>query len=91
MKRQVFCDDTTLLKVAVTLLLDTIDTRQVPVPLQAPLQPANVLPDAGLAVRVTLLPSVKDSEQSLPQLIPVGELVIVPLPEPDLLTVSLGC
>ena len=45
-----------LLNVAVTLRACVIDTAQVPVPLQAPLQPANVEPPAAAAVSVTLVP-----------------------------------
>ncbi len=55
---------------------------QVPVPEHAPLQPANVEPARGEADRVTLVPELKLDEQVLPQLIPVGLLVTVPLPVP---------
>jgi hypothetical protein len=41
------------LKVAVTLRAAVMATVQVPVPVQAPLQPAKTEPAAGLAVRVT--------------------------------------
>jgi hypothetical protein len=62
---------------------------QVPVPLQPPpLQPENVEPAAGVAVKVTAVPLVKPAEQVLPQEMPVGALVTVPLPAPALLTVS---
>ncbi len=44
------------LNVADTLLFEVIDTWQLPVPLQAPPQPLNVYPLAGLALRVTLVP-----------------------------------
>ena len=57
-------------------------TGHVPVPLQAgvppPLQPVNVDPGAGVAVRVTA--PLKDAEQVSPQLMPPGELVTVPVP-----------
>jgi hypothetical protein len=44
------------LKVAVTDLLAFIMMVQLPVPLQAPLQPAKVEPEAAVAVRVTEVP-----------------------------------
>ncbi|HEY7539868.1 MAG TPA: hypothetical protein VIF11_06990 [Methylomirabilota bacterium] len=53
-----------------------------------PLQPENVEPAAGVAVKVTAVPLVKPAEQVLPQEMPVGALVTVPLPAPALLTVS---
>jgi hypothetical protein len=43
--------------VAVTALSASIVSMQVPVPLQSPLQPANVESPAGVAVRVTDVPS----------------------------------
>ncbi len=45
-----------LLNVAVTLRAWVIDTVQLPVPVHAPLQPANVEPPAAAAVSVTLVP-----------------------------------
>jgi hypothetical protein len=76
-------------KVAVTLLAAFITTEQeVPVPLHVPLQPEKVEPEAGVAVRVTLVPLAKDALQVSPQLIPLGNEVTVPLPLPDLLMVS---
>jgi hypothetical protein len=60
----------------------------VPVPVQAPLQPVKVEPAAGAAVRVTMVPVVKEVEQVAPQEMPAGELVTVPLPAPALDTVS---
>jgi len=51
----------------------------------SPLQPANVEPEAGIAVRDTKVPEEYVSEQSVPQLIPKGLLVMVPLPLPPLL------
>ena len=78
---------TAVLKVAVTFLLASIVTIQLPVPEQAPDQPAKVEPEAGLAVKVTEVPEVYDSEQSEPQLMPAGLEVTVPEPKPDLVTV----
>jgi len=74
--------------VAVTARAALIVTLQAPVPVQAPLQPENVEPVAGAAVRVTAVPLVNDAEQVLPQEMPAGVLVTVPLPVPALVTVS---
>ena len=46
-------------------------------PLHAPLQPLKLYPVAGVAVRVTEVPEVYDSVQSVPQEMPVP--VMVPL------------
>ena len=45
-------------------------------------QPVNVEPEAGVAVRVTMVPEVNAWEQVGAQLIPAGELTTVPVPEP---------
>src|ERR687888_339247 len=63
-------------------------TVQVPVPVQAPLQPVNVEPAAAVAVSVTVVPSGKEAEQVAPQSIPAGELVTAPEPAPAFVTVS---
>ncbi|MBI3325008.1 MAG: hypothetical protein HYZ92_06975 [Candidatus Omnitrophica bacterium] len=77
-----------VLNVAVTLRLVVIETVQlVAVPLQLPDQPPKVEPEAVLAVRVTEVPLAKLALQVLPQLIPAGLLVTVPLPVPVLETV----
>ena len=78
------------LKVAVTFLDADMVTLQVPVPLQAPLQPAKVEFHFGLAVKVTTVLAGKSSAQSVPQEIPAGELVTVPLPVPSRLTVRVS-
>jgi hypothetical protein len=44
------------LKVAVTDWLAFMVTEQAAMPVQAPLQPANVEPEAGVAVRLTTVP-----------------------------------
>src|SRR5262247_4580445 len=75
-------------KVAVTDCAALIVTLQVPVPVQAPLQPVKVEPAAGVAVRVTTVPVVKEVEHVAPHVMPAGALVMVPLPAPVLLTVS---
>jgi hypothetical protein len=77
--------------VAVTLVAAESVTVQVPVPLHPPpLQPANVEPEAAAAAKVTLAPLVKPTEQAVPQLMPVGLLVTVPLPVPAGVTVSVA-
>jgi len=76
------------LKVAVTDLAALMVTVHVPVPLQAPLQPANVEPEAAAAVRVTEVPLLKFAVQVLGQLMPLGLLVTVPLPVPASVTVN---
>src|SRR5207245_6577693 len=74
--------------VAVTVVAAEIVTVQVPVPAQPPpLQPVKVEPAAGAAVRVTAVPLGKLAAQVAPQLMPAGELVTVPLPVPDGVTV----
>ncbi len=75
-------------KFPVTVMLEFIDTVQVPVPLQPPpLQPAKVESAAGVAVSVTEVPMLWTPEQFAPQSIPAGLLVTVPLPVPDVFTV----
>jgi hypothetical protein len=57
---------------------------------QASPQPAKLEPASAVAVRVTEVLAVYGSVQSeppLPQFMPAGELVTVPLPVPDLVTV----
>ena len=60
----------------------------VAVPVQAPDQPVKVEPLDALAVKVTLLAVVKLARHDEPQLMPVGELVTVPLPVPAFVTAS---
>lgn len=74
--------------VAVTEALLVRVTLQVPVPVQAPDQPANVEVVFEAAVSVTMVPLVKLALHVVPQLIPAGLLVIVPPPVPALWTVS---
>jgi hypothetical protein len=62
-------------------------TLQVPVPVQAPLQPVKVEPVEAAAVRVTAVPLLKLYEQVEPQSIPTGELVTAPEPVPAFVTV----
>src|SRR5438034_110679 len=63
---------------------------QVPVPEQPPpLQPVKVELESGVAVRVTTVPLVNGAAHVAPQAMPAGEPVMVPVPVPDLLTVSM--
>src|SRR5258706_383983 len=74
-------------KVAVTAFAAFIVTTQVPVPLHpAPLQPVNVEPLFGAAVRVTTVPELKSDAHVAPQLITFPFDVTVPVPLPDFAT-----
>jgi hypothetical protein len=76
-------------KFAVTLVAELTDTVHVPVPEQPPPdQPVNREPDAAVAVSTTLVPYSKEAEHEVPQLMPAGIEVTVPLPAPVLLTAS---
>ena len=74
--------------VAVTEAAAVSVRLQVDVPVQAPDHSANVEPEAGVAVRVTCVPLAKLALHVVPQLIPDGLLVMVPVPVPALCTVS---
>jgi hypothetical protein len=75
------------LKAAVQLML--LLTVMLPVEQAAsPDQPAKMEPLAATGVRVTAAPLTKLLEQLVPQLMPAGELVTVPLPAPARLTVT---
>jgi hypothetical protein len=82
-------------KAALTLLVWSICTVHVPVPLHpSPLQPVKLEPVSVLAVNVTLVPWSKGAviaRHVLPQVIPAGLEVTVPLPVPVLVTVSVNC
>jgi len=78
-------------KVAVTVCAALIVAVHVPVPEQPPpLQPVNVEPAAGVAVNVTRVPLVNAAEHVVPQEMPVGALVTVPLPAPAFVSVSVN-
>ena len=77
-----------VLNVAVTLRAAVIASVQPPVPEHAPLQPANVEPLAAVAPNVTEAPLAKLAMQVLPQLMPVGLEVTVPVPVPARVTAS---
>src|SRR5262249_58093693 len=81
------------MKVAVTDCAALIVTVQVPVPEQPPpLQPVNVDPAAGVALRMTAVPLGNVAEHMVPHEMPAGVLVTVPVPAPAVLTVSAkGC
>ena len=67
--------------VAVTVVALVGVRVHVPVPAQPPPdQPVKMEPTTGAAVSVTLVPAVKAAEQPVPQLMPAGALVTVPLP-----------
>jgi len=74
--------------VAPTAFAELRVTVQVPVPVQAPFQPVNVEPVAGVAVRRTVVPPVNEATHVVPHEMPVGALVTVPLPDPVFVTVS---
>ena len=77
-------------KPAVTVVAEPKVSVHVPIPEHPPpLQPLNVDPDEGAAVRVMEVPELNEFEQvPLAQEIPAGELVIVPVPVPEWETVS---
>ena len=77
-----------VLNVAVTARAAVIASTQLPVPVQAPLQPANVEPVAAAAVSVTDAPLAKLALQVAPQLMPPVFDATVPVPVPFLATVS---
>src|SRR5205807_583515 len=75
-----------ILKVAVADCAAVMFTLQVPVPEQAPLQPAKVPPAAAVGVKVTVVPLAKFALQAPGQLIPAGLLVTVPFALPATVT-----
>ena len=66
-------------KMAETERAPLMVTLQAPEPLQFPPQALKTKPAAGVAVRLTAVPAGYVA-QPVPQLVPVGELAIVPLP-----------
>ena len=76
------------MNVAVTAEAAVRFTVQVPVPVQAPDQPANVELAPAAAVKVTDVPLAKLALHVDPQLMPAGLLVTVPVPVPASATVS---
>jgi hypothetical protein len=79
----------TAVKPAVTFWLALkVMVHVVAVPLQAPPHPENPIELPGVAVSVTWVPLWKFAVQVVGQLIPEGELVMVPDPVPLAATVS---
>src|SRR4029077_3848686 len=76
------------LKVAVTDLAAVMETEHAPTPEQAPLHPAKVDPEPGVAVRMTEVPPLKFAVHALGQLMPAGTLVTVPVPVPATVTIN---
>ena len=75
--------------VAVAVVVPLIVNVQVElVPVQAPLHPVNADPGAGVAVNVTGVPSGYNAVQVIPQLIPAGDDVAVPVPFPVVVAVK---
>ena len=74
--------------VAVTDALAFMVIAQGPVPVQAPVQPAKVELEPAVAASVTWVPGANEDAHALPQLIPAGVLVTVPVPVPASATVS---
>ena len=60
----------------------------VAVPLHAPSHPLNRAWVPGIAVSVTIVPTLKLAEQLAPQMIPAGSLVTAPAAEPREVTVN---
>ena len=74
--------------VAVTFFAASMVTEQLPVPVQAPPQPAKTEPLPGVAVSVTAVPLASVAEHVVPQSTPAGLLVTVPVPVPFRATLS---
>ena len=77
-----------VVKVAVTDCAAFMVTTQLPLPLQAPVHPVKDEPVVGVAVNVTCVPLLKLALHVVPQLIPAGLLVTVPVPVPAFVTVK---
>src|SRR5258708_20875711 len=77
-------------KVAVMASAEFTVSGQVPVPVQAPLQPANVDPGSGVAIRVSCLPCASCMLQVVPHTNPDGDDVTTPVPVPPFVTASEG-
>jgi hypothetical protein len=78
------------LKVAVTCSSVVMSKAQEPVPVHAPLHPANADRLSGLAVNATLVPLGKLVKHRGAHDIPAGLLTAVPLPAPDSTSVKVG-
>jgi hypothetical protein len=77
-------------KLAVTVTSEFIVTVHPPVPLHPPPdQPVKKPPALGVATRLTASPALKLALQVVPQSMPAGLEVTVPVPVPDFVTVSI--
>ena len=65
-----------------------VTVHVVAVPLHAPSHPLNRAWVPGIAVSVTIVPTLKLAEQLAPQMIPAGSLVTAPAAEPRAVTVN---
>lgn len=83
--RENFVWELSELNVALQVLATSIIIFPLPHPV--PLQPPNVEPTAGVAVKVTRVPLLNDAAHVPPQLMPAGLLVTVPFPVPLLVPV----
>src|SRR5687767_5303771 len=72
--------------IAVTEVGPETAMTQAPAPVQAPAQPAKVELASLAAVRVTIVPTANGALQVLPQEIPDGLEVTVPVPLPTFIT-----
>src|SRR5947209_10671567 len=63
-------------------------TTQLPLPVHAPVHPVKVEPVVAEGVNVTCVPLLKLALHVVPQLIPAGLLVTVPVPVPAFVTVK---
>jgi hypothetical protein len=77
---RVFAGSPLVVNAADTLSAALIVTEQPPVPVQAPLQPIKLMPEAGVSVSVTDMPLLKLALHVDGQLMPAGLLVTDPLP-----------
>src|SRR5689334_14255964 len=75
---------------ATDTLLSSVIAQVVALPAHAPLQPSNVEPASGAAVRITTVPRLKVAVQVLPQLMPSGLESTPPVPVPLLVSVSVA-
>ena len=73
-----------------TSLSPIVNPHAAPLPAHAPVQPAKYPPGSAAAESVTSEPYGKGFVQVAPQAIPPGALVTVPVPAPDLETVTLN-
>ncbi|KJU83294.1 hypothetical protein MBAV_004515 [Candidatus Magnetobacterium bavaricum] len=70
--------------------MDIVNKQVESVPVQSPLQPANVEPESATAVSLTLVPNAMVAEHVGPQFIAEGALVIAPVPVPAFKTARLN-